>query len=984
HQHVQLATIQAQTGHTELFDTTTVFENFPLGATEAPQLAGGLEVTDMTARDATHYAITLVGLPGERLTFRLDYRPDVIDRDTAHRLADWLHRILTAAAHNPEQAVKDLALMDAAERDRLLVDWNDTAHPVPASTLTELLEAQALRSPDALALVADGIRTDYAELHAQANRLARTLIERGAGPDRPVAVALCRGHRLMVTLLAVLKAGAPYLPLDLELPPGRIALMLESAGPVCVVADSRTAGALPASADVKPLVLDDPQVEQELATREAGPVGDAERSAPLDPRQLAYVIYTSGSTGVPKGVGVPHSGIVNRLLWMQDRYRLGADDRVLQKTPFGFDVSVWEFFWPLLAGAAVVMARPEGHRDPAYLAGEIVAERVTTVHFVPSMLDAFLQEPAATGCAGVLRRVICSGEALAAATQDRALSLLGAPVHNLYGPTEASVDVTHWDCRAGDDPVPIGRPIRNTRVYVLDSALRPVAPGVAGELHLAGAGLARGYVARPGLTAERFVADPYGGPGARMYRTGDLVRWTAEGVLEYLGRTDDQVKIRGLRIELGEIESVLLRLPGVANARVVVRRDGAAEARLVGYLVPDGTTGAPPEADALRAALGAVLPGYMVPTAFVTLAELPLTLSGKLDRRALPAPASPTTDGGRAPRTATEQLLCSAFAEVLGHSRVGPDDSFFALGGHSLTATRLVHRLRAAIGVEIPVRAVFAAPTPAGLAGLLSERRLDAGGLEPVLALRTDGSLPPLFCLPPGAGLSWCYAGLLGGLDPRQPVYGLQSPALSGGDSARTLDAMAQGYVERIVGLRPQGPYRLLGWSAGGNLAHEVAVRLQERGESVEQLVILDSYPGPAADGTAELTYAQVFADAFGPGLGDPADPAARVRAMELVRAELGDLGRLGDGTAEAVLETYLLTTRALLNFRPRRFAGDLLFFRAADWTVDGTRRDTARWQPYVTGGIKLHQLSAAHEEISRPDVLSGIGKVIAGLAAEG
>ncbi|MEV4561989.1 amino acid adenylation domain-containing protein [Kitasatospora sp. NPDC049285] len=981
HQHVQLAAIQAGAGLGELFDTTTVFESYPLGAAAAPQLAGGVEITDMEARDATHYAVTLLGLPGERLRFRLDHRPDVVDRATAERLAAWLHRILAAAAERPELTIAELDLLSEPERLRVLEEWNDTTHPLPHTTLTAMLEEQALRSPEAPALVAGSTRLDYAELHARANRLARALVERGAGPDRPVAVALHRGTAMVVSLLAALKAGAPYLPIDPELPEGRIALMLEGARPACVLADARTAEALPAAADVKPLVLDDPQVERELAELPAGPLTDAERTAALDPRHLAYVIYTSGSTGVPKGVGVPHLGIVNRLRWMQERYRLGADDRVLQKTPFGFDVSVWEFFWPLLTGAALVVARPGGHRDPAYLAELIAAERVTTVHFVPSMLDVFVQEPTAAACAGVLRRVVCSGEALPTAVQDRALELLGAPVHNLYGPTEASVDVTHWDCLPGQDPVPIGRPVHNTRVYVLDAALRPAAPGAAGELYLAGVQLARGYLGRPGLTAERFLADPYGGAGERMYRTGDLVRWTADGVLEYLGRTDDQVKIRGLRIELGEIESVLNRLPGVAQARVVVRQDGGGEGRLVGYLVPDDAAAAP-QPDALRDGMAAALPGYMVPAAFVLLDELPVTLNGKLDRRALPAPEFGAGGPDRAPRTAVEQLLCSVFAEVLGVDRIGPEDGFFDRGGHSLSATRLVQRIRAALGAELSIRTVFAAPTPAALAAVLAERRAASDGLEPVLALRTGGDLPPLFCLPPGAGLSWCYAGLLGGLPAGQPVYGLQSPALTDAGAARSADLaeLAAGYAARITELRPQGPYRLLGWSAGGNLAHEVAVLLRERGQAVELLALLDSYP---AAGGAEVTEDQVFAEAFGPELGDPAEPGTRERALELVRAELGELGRAEDDAAGAVLDTYLSTSRALLNSRPRRFDGDLLFFRAADWTVD-ERRDHARWAPYVTGRTTLRELSAAHEEISRPEIMAEIGKAIAALAAEG
>ncbi|MFE3519876.1 amino acid adenylation domain-containing protein, partial [Streptomyces sp. NPDC059166] len=1015
HQFVQLADIQRRSGHHELFDTTTVFENYPVDAESAPRLAGGVEITDMDARDATHYAVTLVGLPGEQLRFRIDHRPDLIDAVSAARLGDRLRRVLAAVVADPLTTVRDLGLLDAEEQRQALTAGNDTAHPVPRTTLTALLEAQALRSPDAAALVhhpAEGEqdtweRTTYAELHADANRLARLLVARGAGPDRPVAVALERGRGLVVTLLAVLKTGSAYLPVDTELPSGRVEAMLRTAVPVCLVTDRQVIAGRPAvrtgaaACGVELLVVDAPDTAAALGSLPDRALSDTDRRGALGPANLAYVIFTSGSTGTPKGVGVPHEGIVNRLLWMQDRYNLGPDDRVLQKTPYGFDVSVWEFFWPLMTGAGLVIARPGGHRDPAYLAEAVATHRVTTVHFVPSMLDVFLQDPAAGGTRGTLRRILCSGEALPEGTADRAAAVTGAPVHNLYGPTEASVDVTHWDCTPGEGPVPIGHPVWNTRLYVLDDALRPVPPGSVGELHLAGTQLARGYLGRAALTAERFVADPFaahfhdraGSPGTRMYRTGDLVRRREDGAIEYLGRTDDQVKVRGLRIELGEIETVLTAVPGVAHARAVVTGTGGPAQtggeHLVAYVVP-ADTGKPPEPEALRERARAALPAYMVPAAFTVLAELPLTANGKLDRRALPAPDFGTLSGGRPARTATEQALCAAFAEVLGLPEVGAEDNFFDLGGHSLNATGLVTRLRAALGVEIGVRSVFAAPTPAALAALLAARDLGGGGLDPVLELRTGGDQPPLFCLPPGAGLSWCYAGLLGGLDPRQPVYGLQSPSLgaagTNGDGVfpdEPLDVLAARYAEHITALRPNGPYRLLGWSAGGHLAHEVAVRLQERGERVEQLVVLDSYPAqPMAGQLIPVSGEDVFAEALQGALADPFAPDARAQALDLVREELGAgaLGRVDDTLAHAVLETYLHNTRAMLNHRHRRYDGDLLFFRAADWTLDTERRDVSRWEAHVSGEIVIHELTAKHEEIARPEVLSEVGRIISGL----
>ncbi|MFG2026730.1 amino acid adenylation domain-containing protein [Streptomyces sp. NPDC048825] len=615
----------------------------------------------------------------DRLVLLLEYAADLCDETTAERLAGRLVRLLEQVVADPDQPVRDLEVLEESERQSVLGRWNDTAHDVEPTTLPELFRAQAARTPDALALVLGEQRLTYAELDSRVEHTARVLAGMGVGPEGTVAVALPRSVDLVVALLAVHRAGGAYLPLDADYPEERLALMVEDARPVCVIRDALPDG----SAGELPLGYD-----------------------PLSP---AYVIYTSGSTGRPKGVVVPHQGIVNRLQWMQAAYELTGDDRVLQKTPSSFDVSVWEFFWPLITGATLVLARPEGHKDPAYLAELIQQQQITTVHFVPSMLQLFLEEPSAAQCTG-LRRVMCSGEALPVPLANRFHQVLSAELHNLYGPTEASVDVTAIEVRPEAESVPIGRPVWNTGVYVLDAGLRPVPPGVPGELYLAGVQLARGYLDRPGLTAERFVADPYGEPGARMYRTGDLARWTADGTVEYLGRTDDQVKIRGFRIELGEVEAVLARHEAVAHA-VVIPHDQ----RLVAYIVPASDRA--PESAALRAHTGAALPEHMVPAAFVAVDALPLTPNGKLDRKALPAPDfTAETGSGKGPRTPREEILCGLFADVLGLERIGVDDDFFALGGHSLLAMRLVSRVRAALGVELALRTVFEAPTVARLA----------------------------------------------------------------------------------------------------------------------------------------------------------------------------------------------------------------------------------------------------------------------------
>ena len=487
--------------------------------------------------------------------------------------------------------------------------------------------------------------------------------------------------------------------------------------------------------DFAQLLVDQPDTLSKLSQQSELNPSDAQRSAPLQPQHPAYVIYTSGSTGRPKGVLVAQGAIVNRLLWMQSAYKLQSDDRVLQKTPVGFDVSVWEFFWPLAHGATLVIAKPEGHKDPAYLSSLIRTKQLTTVHFVPSMLQAFLQEPGAGGCSG-LRQVMCSGETLSAELQQRFLSTLDVSLHNLYGPTEAAVDVSFWQCQAdaGSGPVPIGRPIWNTRLYVLDGSLQPVPVGVPGELYIAGAGLARGYLKRPALSAERFVADPYGAPGSRMYRTGDLARWRADGVLEFLGRADQQVKIRGFRIEPGEIEAVLLSHPAVAQAAVIAREDRPGDKRLVGYVVPANGQCADPAV--LRSHLGQSLPDYMVPAAIVLLDALPLTANGKLDRKALPAPELRVTTTWQAPGTPQEEVLCTLFAETLGLPRVGIEDNFFELGGDSISSIELVSRARQA-GLLITPRDIFQHQSVEALAAV-------AGAMHKTNAAVSDIGIGPL------------------------------------------------------------------------------------------------------------------------------------------------------------------------------------------------------------------------------------------------
>ncbi|MFF5139127.1 non-ribosomal peptide synthase/polyketide synthase [Streptomyces sp. NPDC013157] len=771
---------------------------------------GGPELPGLTARretvgqDGAKFDLSFDFVEqGEHIDGWIEYSADLFDERTAGLLARRLESLLAQVAADPGRRVGTLDVLREDERALVLTGWNDTARPVPHLTLPELFRAQAARTPAATAVVLEDTRLTYAELDRRVERLAHTLAAHGARAETTVAVALPRSLALVVTLLAVHRAGAAYLPLDPGHPAERLAYTLTDAHPACLVTGEGAA-------------VPDTGVPRLTVTADGTPEHPADAPLPTsyDPRHPAYVIYTSGSTGRPKGVVVPHAGIVNRLLWMQDTYRLGADDRVLQKTPAGFDVSVWEFFWPLITGATLVVARPEGHQDPAYLAGLIRRERVTTAHFVPSMLRAFLDEPTAADCTG-LRQVMCSGEALPAPLAARFRDVLpDTRLHNLYGPTEASVDVTAHEVPADPVAVPIGRPVWNTRTYVLDAGLRPVPPGVAGELYLTGVQLARGYLGRPALTAERFVADPFGAPGERMYRTGDLARWTADGELEYLGRTDDQVKLRGFRIEPGEIETVLAAHPSVAHATVVVRDD-----RLVAYVVPAPEAAVPApgaagpatlDSAALRAHAAAALPAYMVPAALVTLDALPLTPNGKLDRRALPAPDFAAEVTGTRPRTPLEETLGALVADVLGLERVGVDDDFFALGGDSIVAMQLAARARAA-GLAFSPRDVFRHKSVAGLAAVTTTATSGDRAGETVLLDLTDAERAEVAALPAGTDvlpLSPLQAGLLfhaalDSGDEGPDVYTVQiSYELEGRVDADRLRAAAQDLLDAHENLR--------------------------------------------------------------------------------------------------------------------------------------------------------------------------------------
>jgi len=695
-----------------------------LGRAGARGRLGGWELAALPLeRRGSQFDLTLSMVRGGGgLAAAFEYATDLFDRATVARLAGHLAVFFAGLAAAPETRLAELPLLAAAERHQLLLAWNDTRAPLPEATLHGLVAAQAGRTPDAVAIRTEGGMLSYGELDRRAGRLAHHLRGLGVGPDAPVAVAVERSLALSVALLGALKAGGAYVPLDPGYPRQRLSFMLADSRARVLLTEERLRAALPAPAASGARVL---CLDSGWAAVAPPPLSSPTLAA--GPDHLAYVIYTSGSTGQPKGAAIPHRGIVNRLLWMQDAYGLGPGDQVLQKTVVSFDVSVWELFWPLLAGATVVMARPGGQQDSAYLAAVIDQAGITTLHFVPSMLHAFLAaEPALDGRS--LRLIVTSGEALAYELKERCitrLARLGARLENLYGPTEASVDVTAWSCAAGDPRrgVPIGRPIANTAIRVLDPArLAPQPAGLPGELAIGGVALARGYLGRPERTAERFVPDPCGPePGARLYRTGDLVRLRADGTLEYLGRLDHQVKVRGFRVELGEIEAALGEHPEIGAAVVVARTPPpAGGARLVAYLVPAGERA--PAVEPLRRFLRERLPEHALPAAYVVMPALPLSPNGKVDRRALPAPGDerPQLETPWAPpRTPAEEALAAIWSAVLGIARIGIDDNFFALGGDSIRSIEVRARARQQ-GLDVSLEQLFLHQTIRDLATALA------------------------------------------------------------------------------------------------------------------------------------------------------------------------------------------------------------------------------------------------------------------------
>ncbi|MGW5860731.1 amino acid adenylation domain-containing protein [Streptomyces sp. NPDC055239] len=920
--------------------------------------------------------------PGEEtLDATLEFSRDLFDQDTAHRITQWFLRLLDLAVGQPDIRVADLALIDEDEQARLLAPGHESEPASgPASVLDRFAETVAAARSGDIAVTAPDGRISFSELDARSERIAALLGETGARSGDVVAVLLPRSVDSIATLLGVLKAGCVYAPIDDSLPQGRIDAVLDDAGPRFVVTAGATAHRV--GATWPQLVLDSTESARFLTA----PHIPAPTVSPA-PGSAAYLIHTSGSTGRPKGVLVGH-GSLARLLEHHRRQVFGpavraSGERRLQvalTAALSFDASLDPVLW-MIDGHQLHVLDDLTRRDSEALVDAVRDQRLDVLESTPThvrqLLDAGLFAPGPRHRPSVL---VLGGEAVPQALWNALREVPDVRCWNFYGPTEATVDTLVAPLADTDRPV-LGTPVTGTRAYLLDARLRPVPVGVVGDLYLAGDSLALGYHGRPAETARGFVPDPNGPAGARMYRTGDRARYGRDGALEFAGRSDGQVKVRGFRVEPDEVAAVLEAHPDVVQAAVIAHDGGPAGTRLAAYLV---LSEAPGDLAGIQAHAGRNLPAYMVPTSCQSLDRIPLTPSGKLDRKALPdpAPSARADTAGRGPRNPREDVLCTLFAEVLGVEQALIDDDFFALGGHSLLATRLIGRIRTALGVEVSIRSLFEAPTVAALA----ERLLDDAEDNPLatlLPLRTAGERPPLFCVHPAGGLAWSYGGLLPHLDPDQPVYGLQTPNLDGtAPFPDSMEAMAAVYVAELRTVQPHGPYHLFGWSFGGNLVQEVAVQLQEAGEKVALLTILDAFPIAPLDDLDSASRDTVFRALLSNiGVGEEVlEGNGEVEATavrDAFRRSGSPLGSLEPATIETMVDNFAGQARLMRTYTPRTFRGPVLFFTAAE----GRPREAfglELWAPYIDGHIENHDVACAHAQMMQPDARAQIGTTLA------
>jgi len=959
-----------------LFESILVFENYPVDASLERGRSLGLRDVHVTSR--SNYPLTVVAEPGSTFSLRISYDCCRFDAATIRRMLRYFQTLVASIVADPQQRFSDLPLLAEAERWQLLEGWNDTKTEYPQDTCVHaLFEAQVERTPNAVAVVFEDEQLTYRQLNRWANQLAHRLEALGVGTEVLVGICMERSLEMVVGLLAILKAGGAYVPLDPAYPKERLAFLLQDAQVSVLLTQQRLVEGLPEhKGDLVCLDTNRDSIAQESVTNPKSSVMA---------NNLAYVIYTSGSTGRPKGAMNTHQGVCNRLLWGQATYPLTEADCLLLEASFSFDASVWELFWPLSAGAKVILVPPGEQRNSTYLIQLIAAQQVTVAHFVPSMLKLLLEEPGFETCTS-LRHVFCGGEVLSLDLQKRYFTCLKAALHNQYGLTEAAANSTYWDCQRGsDDPtVPIGRPIANTQIYLLDAHLHPVPIGVPGEVCIGGAGLGRGYLNRPEWTAERFIPHPFGPQGGeRLYRTGDLARYQPDGRIEFLGRIDHQIKVRGFRIEVGEVEAVLRQHPAVQETVVVAREDIPSEKRLVAYIVAYQEP--PPTISDLHSFLKEHLPEHMLPEAFVLLDALPVMSNGKVDRQALPVPSGARPKLQKAfvaPRDTLELQLTQIWEDILNVRPIGVTDNFFELGGHSLSAVRLMAHIHRQFGQDLPLATLFQG-TEATIEHLASMLRQQTASPSRslVVGIQPIGSKRPLFFVHPGGGTVFCYVDLARSLGQDQPFYGLQARGLEGeGEPYTQIEDMAAHYIGSLCVLQPQGPYLLGGWSMGGVVAFEMAQQLQGQGHEVALLALLDSRapnsayaPADDDDVTLLIEFAMDRGGLFARDLPLLYDNLRQLGPDEQLHyiLEQAKLVNVVPPDTELLqirrlFRVFKTNTQAARSYVPQVYPKQITLFQAAEQVGEVHHDGTPGWGELAVGGVELQIIPGNHYTMVR------------------
>ncbi|GAK72608.1 putative non-ribosomal peptide synthetase [Agrobacterium rubi TR3 = NBRC 13261] len=874
----------------------------------------------------------------------------------------FLH-LISNIISSPDRAVCDISLLLANERQRVLNDWNDTAQPIENATWLDLFRRQVEQRPHATAVIFEARELNYEALDKASDLWAAVLKGRGIGRGHLVAIATPRSEQMLIALLAVAKTGAAYLPLDPSDPRERLSTILEDAMPSVILSTSAACVSLPALK--APVVL----LDEDPADVTANGVFDGP-----EPQDTAYVIFTSGSTGRPKGVEIAHASLLNFLQAMQKLLSLKPEDRIVAVTTIAFDISALELFLPLTVGATTVITTRCVVKDPTALYRLIKSNAISIMQATPSLWRMLLSEYP-TELKGL--RPLVGGEALPRDLARR-MEKLGHPVINLYGPTETTVWSACMPLTGSDlDSVPIGKPICNTQLYVLDRSHQPVPPGSVGELYIGGAGVAKGYLNRPELTQERFLPNPFRNGEERMYRTGDLARWRADGVLEYLGRNDHQIKIRGFRVEPGEIEAAIISNGSIRQAVVVLREDNGKSKQLVAYLTP--APGRTIDTQHLANRLAGTLPPHMIPAVYVVMEDLPLNTNGKIDRNALPIPQVRTSQAHVAPSTDKEILLARLWCDILELETISIHDDFFQLGGDSLSAASMISALSRKIDGDIAWSSFVDTPTIASFAKHLDNPRKQKTPMAPVLPIRAQGNNPPLFCIHPVMGLGLAFTSLAQYIPQDVPIFAFQADGLNKADMPASIEEMARLYLSRIRDIQPDGPYNIVGWSFGGLVAHELARQMEQKGDDVAFLALLDSYPFMPPSGAAindETVLAKVALGFLGFDENIIGDKPAFSALGDFLTQQYGlreniffkEILRENPAFLERLREVIMHHLDIAQHFVPGRINADIHFFSAKPATSKNLRKilnyHVEAWLPHAIGGVHRHELDCAHEEM--------------------